>query len=116
MTAPSIQHYVALGDSLSEGISDWGRGNRALGFATVLATAVRTASPEVRFTNLGMGGARVADVLRQQLEPAIKLQPDLVTLVVGANDLPATPMADFQRDYNQWLKTDQTQLSQRDHQ
>lgn len=99
MPVPTIRRYVALGDSLSEGYSDWGRGDRSTGFASLLAGLLRANSPQLEFTNLGVSGARVVDVLRNQTGRAIALAPDLVTLVVGSNDVPATPPAQFRRDY-----------------
>lgn len=98
MTDP-IRRYVALGDSLSEGVSDWGQGDPSIGFAGLLAERLRAGAPDLTFTNLGVGGAKAADVLRDQLPRAIALQPDLVTLVVGANDVPVTPGDEFARDY-----------------
>lgn len=96
----TIQRYVALGDSLSAGVSDWGQGNPAHGFTALLADLLRQSAPELHFTNLGAGGARTADVLHRQLDAALALQPDLVTLIVGANDLPGTATEIFQREYS----------------
>jgi lysophospholipase L1-like esterase len=98
MTHP-IRCYVALGDSLSEGVSDWGHGHTSIGFATLLADRLRVASPDLRFANLGVGGAKAADVLRDQLPNALAQKPDLVTLVGGANDVPVTGADEFARDY-----------------
>jgi phosphatidylinositol alpha 1,6-mannosyltransferase len=100
MATPTIRRYAALGDSLSEGFSDWGRSERSIGFAYVLAGLLREQIPDLEFTNLGMSGARVADVLRHQVDRASELTPDLLTLVVGANDLLSTPSEQFRRDYN----------------
>lgn len=105
MAQRTIQHYVALGDSLSAGISDWGQGDPAIGFAALLAAALRESTPDLRYTNLGVGGARVADVLREQAPRAVALEPDLVTLVVGANDVPGTPEEQFRSDYRALIET-----------
>lgn len=98
-----VRRYVALGDSLSEGISDWGRGDPTIGFASVLAALLRRSSPDLEFTNLGAGGARADDVLRLQLPRVEALAPDLVTLAVGANDIPTTPVDQFARSYDALL-------------
>ena len=103
MSQPTIQRYVALGDSLSAGIWDWGQGDRAYGFTALLADLLRQSAPELQFTNLGVGGARTADVVGQQLDAALAREPDLVTLVVGANDLPGTPTGEFQRSYSELI-------------
>lgn len=99
-----IKSYVALGDSLSEGISEWGRGEPNIGFAHVLASLLGTDEPNLRFTNLGVGGARTADVLRGQLPRVAALAPDLTTLAVGANDIPGTAFEQFRQDYHTLLQ------------
>ena len=98
-----FKNYVALGDSLAQGISDWGRGPANIGFADVLANLLRTNEPGLRFTNLGVGGARVADVFRSQLPQVAALAPDFVTLAVGANDIQGTALGLFAQDYQQLL-------------
>ena len=95
----TFTHYAALGDSLTEGIWDWGQGDRRAGFAHLLHTALQTRFPELRFSKLGVSGARVADVVRGQLDRAIALRPDFVTVLIGANDVPLTPTPQFARDY-----------------
>lgn len=46
MSSLAIRCYVALGDSLSEGYSGWGRADRSIGFASVLARLLRGQMPE----------------------------------------------------------------------
>ena len=104
MIPPGIQRYVAMGDSLSEGFSDWGRADRSIGFASILAGLLREQAPELEWTNLGRAGARTADLLHGQLPRALQLAPDFVTVVVGANDVPGTPEQQFQHDYNNLLE------------
>jgi lysophospholipase L1-like esterase len=54
----------------------------------------------VELISVAVGGAKVSDVLRDQLAPALVLEPDLAIVSAGANDaLRATPVADFERDY-----------------
>lgn len=103
MQTLTIRSYVAIGDSLSEGVSDWGRGDRSIGFAARLAGLLSQTTSEFQFTNLGTGGARVADLLHRQADRAIAIQPDLLTVVVGANDVPTTPADQFARDYRALL-------------
>lgn len=71
--------YVALGDSFTAGLvageSRWAdEVARALGAGT-------------RYENLAWVGATSSDVERVQLERALSLDPDVVTLVCGANDV-----------------------------
>jgi lysophospholipase L1-like esterase len=96
----SSPHYVALGDSLVEGYTDWGVSDAAIGYAYVLGATLRAVRPEYRFTNLGVSGARTADVLRDQVAPAIALRPSLVTLTVGANDVRATDPDQFRHTFD----------------
>jgi lysophospholipase L1-like esterase len=52
-----------------------------------IARRLRDDYPQARVFNLGVSGATSADVLREQVRPAIVTQPDLVTLSVGPNDI-----------------------------
>lgn len=81
------RHYVALGDSFTEGVGDPIDGFAMLGAVDLLAAALRRTSPDLRFTNLAQRGLVVAEIRQQQLEPALRLRPDLVSVVAGANDI-----------------------------
>ncbi|MEU6292761.1 SGNH/GDSL hydrolase family protein [Streptomyces sp. NPDC046988] len=75
--------FVALGDSLTEGVGDpVGHGWR--GWAALLATGL--AEQPVLFTNLARSGAQTVDVAERQLPAGLALRPDLVSVVVGVND------------------------------
>lgn len=80
-------HYVALGDSFTEGIGDPVEGFAMLGAADRLSAALRQHNPDLHFTNLAQRGLGVSEIRQQQLEPALRLRPDLVSVVAGANDL-----------------------------
>src|SRR5262244_3241508 len=77
-------YYVALGDSTVEGV---GASKQALNYVSRLHTRLLARYPNSRLENLGRGGATSGDVVRRQLNPAIRLQPGLVTLSVGPNDI-----------------------------
>jgi len=71
--------YVALGDSFTAGLDpDQPRWPDEL---------ARSLGPDVRYENLAVVGATSAEVERNQLERALALDPDLITLVCGANDV-----------------------------
>ncbi len=77
--------FVALGDSLTEGVGDpveagW------RGWAALLAASLAEDSEQVRFTNLAVSGAQTRDVLERQTPVGLELRPDLVSVVVGVND------------------------------
>ncbi|MHC3471775.1 SGNH/GDSL hydrolase family protein [Streptomyces sp. 7R007] len=75
--------FVALGDSLTEGVGDpVGDGWR--GWAALLAGGL--AEQAVEFTNLAVSGAQTREVLEQQLPAALALRPDVVSVVIGVND------------------------------
>lgn len=74
--------FVALGDSLTEGIGDpVGDGWR--GWAALLADGL---GPAVDFTNLAVSGSQTRDVLERQTPAALALRPDVVSVVIGVND------------------------------
>ncbi|GGS98379.1 hypothetical protein GCM10010206_71370 [Streptomyces cinerochromogenes] len=77
--------FVALGDSLTEGVGDpVGTGWR--GWAALLAASLAEDSEQVRFTNLAVSGAQTRDVREKQTPAALELRPDLVSVVIGVND------------------------------
>lgn len=78
--------FVALGDSLTEGVGDRvGDGWR--GWAALLAGGLSEEAGEaVDFTNLAVGGSQSRDVLERQLPAGLALRPDIVSVVVGVND------------------------------
>ncbi|WP_309129301.1 GDSL-type esterase/lipase family protein [Microbacterium sp.] len=89
--APSVQarrwrRYVALGDSITEGLSDPGPDGSLRGWADRLAMLL-AASGGLQYANLAVRSKRVEDVCGAQLSRARDLRPDLVSVLVGANDL-----------------------------
>src|SRR2546425_82081 len=76
--------YVALGDSTVQGV---GASSKDRNYVSRLLSRLRTLYPNARVVNLGIGGATSADVLAGQLDQAIELKPDLVTLSIGPNDI-----------------------------
>jgi acyl-CoA thioesterase-1 len=76
--------YVALGDSTVEGV---GATSPERNYVGQLHERLRTVYPNARVANLGKGGATSNDVLRRQLDRAIELRPDLVTISIGPNDI-----------------------------
>ncbi len=81
MSDRSVSSYVALGDSFTAGTGC----EPGEAWADQLAAALARRGP-VAYSNLAADGARSADVLIQ-LDRAIELQPDLVTVICGANDV-----------------------------
>ncbi|MFD5815467.1 SGNH/GDSL hydrolase family protein [Streptomyces sp. NPDC127038] len=77
--------FVALGDSLTEGVGDR-VGDRWRGWAELLAPGLAQADAPVSFTNLAVSGAQTWDVLERQTPAALALEPDIVSVVIGVND------------------------------
>ena len=87
MTAPP-RRYVAIGDSLSEGIGDepWPDGTPR-GWTDRLAELLAGHHGGVDYANLAVRGQRAHEVLATQVEAALVMEPDVVTLTAGMNDL-----------------------------
>lgn len=96
---PAIRfsRYVAIGDSTTEGLEDPapdGLGYR--GFADRLAARLAREQPALLYANLGIRGRKMRQIRDEQLEPALALEPDLVSIVAGLNDI-LRPRIDFQQ-------------------
>lgn len=78
--------WVALGDSMSQGI---GASDITGGWVGQLYSRLAASEAPMRLVNLSTTGARVRDVLGTQLAQLRELgvEPDLVTVLVGANDM-----------------------------
>ena len=94
--------YVALGDSTVEGV---GATRVKFNYVSRLHERLRAVYPAARVVNLGVGGATSADVLRRQLEHAIELSPQLVTLSIGPNDITTrVDVAEYERNVDAILR------------
>jgi lysophospholipase L1-like esterase len=107
-SAPAaIRTYVAIGDSFTEGLSDTRPDGTYRGWADLLAghlarhlsghPAIRPATPAnappggatgaLQYANLAIRGKLLGQVAGEQVEPAVALRPDLVSIAAGGNDL-----------------------------
>ncbi len=86
---PRYDRYVAIGDSSTEGLDDPDGHGGYRGWATRLAERIAETQGTVTYANLGVRGRRTAQILQEQLGPALVLRPDLVTLFSGTNDVVA---------------------------
>jgi lysophospholipase L1-like esterase len=82
-----FHRYVALGDSTTEGLDDPRPGGGYRGWADRLAECLEAAEPGLLYANLAVRGRRIPQVHAEQLGPALALEPDLVTVVAGLNDV-----------------------------
>ncbi|HEX4587338.1 MAG TPA: SGNH/GDSL hydrolase family protein [Mycobacterium sp.] len=79
--------YVAIGDSQTEGLWDGDDTVGLKGFADRLAVAVNEHYPGLTYANLAVRGGRIRDLLEDQLPHALAMNPDLVTVCIGMNDV-----------------------------
>lgn len=87
-----VSSYVAIGDSLSEGLGDFSFLERRVHsgwtdrFATLLAMDAELDGREFKYANLAIRGANIRAIMGSQLERALLLKPDLVSVMAGQND------------------------------
>ncbi|MDF2823904.1 MAG: lysophospholipase [Mycobacterium sp.] len=83
----AYSRYVAIGDSQTEGLWDGDDETGLLGFADRLAARLDGLYPGLQYANLAVRGRTTRDVLDNQLPVALAMEPDLVTVCVGMNDM-----------------------------
>lgn len=85
---PAYRRFVAIGDSWSEGLGDPdpARPNGLRGWADRVAEVLATRVEDFGYANLAIRGRRVHEILDEQLEPALALGPDLISIQGGGND------------------------------
>jgi len=81
--------YVAIGDSFTEGIGDpepnSPGGNR--GWADRVAEVLGGHKEDFAYANLAIRGRLLNQIAEEQLEPALELKPDLISVSAGGNDI-----------------------------
>jgi lysophospholipase L1-like esterase len=83
----AFQRYVALGDSMTEGLEDpYPDGSGYRGWADRLAERMALSSPGLLYANLAVRGKLARQVHDEQLEAALALKPDFSTVAAGLND------------------------------
>lgn len=78
---------VALGDSTVEGLMDLAPDGSPVGWADRFADRLAQRQPGLLYANLAVRGQTAREVRETQLDRALSLQPDVVLLVAGVNDL-----------------------------
>lgn len=78
-----------MGDSFTEGVGDRSKRlpNGVRGWADRVAEKLAKAEPGWEYANLAVRSKRLRHVLDEQLEPALAMEPTLVTLYAGGNDI-----------------------------
>lgn len=82
------ERFVAIGDSQTEGVGDpTGPGGCERGWADRFAEILARRQGDLLYANLAIRGRLIAQVEEEQLEPALAMEPDLVSVVAGLNDV-----------------------------
>ena len=89
--------FVVLGDSTAAGLGASGPDHA---YATVLSRRLAEAGWRVDLNVLGVSGARIQDVLEEQVPLALSAEPDLVFVGIGANDVThLTSLSEIEREF-----------------
>ena len=85
---PVFHRYVALGDSFTEGVGDPDptRPIGLRGWADRVAEELATRSADFGYANLAVRGRLLGPIVDEQIDAAVALEPDLVTIYAGGND------------------------------
>ena len=85
---PEFQRFVAMGDSQTEGVGDpTGPGGTERGWADRFAEGMAARQGSLLYANLAVRGRRIAEIEAEQLETTLAMEPDLVSLIAGLNDV-----------------------------
>jgi lysophospholipase L1-like esterase len=88
----TFRRYVAIGDSSTEGLEDPDGEGGYRGWADRLAQHVADGQNEpLEYANLAIRGMRMKEIRTGQLDDALAMRPDLLTVFGGVNDLIAGP-------------------------
>ena len=80
--------YVAIGDSFTEGVGDELPDGRLRGWADLVAVGLAYAHQgPVTYANLAIRGRLLAPIIDGQLDAALALKPDLISINGGGNDI-----------------------------
>ena len=100
ITGPIV--YVALGDSTGAGVGARDDG----GYVARLFKRIVERRPGSTLSNLCVSGATTDDLIRGQLQRGVALNPDLVTVGIGINDIGhGLTLEEFSKNYEEILST-----------
>ena len=92
-------NYVALGDSTGAGV-----GAKEGGYVVRLFKRILAVRPASKLTNFCFSGATTEDVLHDQVAPAVRSNPNLITVGIGINDVGhGFRIEDFAQNYDRIL-------------
>ncbi len=79
--------FVALGDSFTEGLWDVRPDGTLRGWADLVAESLAAEVVGFRYANLAVRGRKLAEIADDQVPMLEQLQPSLVSIGAGANDI-----------------------------
>ena len=95
--------YVAIGDSFTEGIGDPEPGvpGGHRGWADRVAEVLAAKTDDFAYANLAIRGRLLQQISDEQVDAALELKPDLITVSAGGNDIirPGTDPDDVSRRF-----------------
>src|SRR5215213_3554199 len=84
----TYRRYVAIGDSSTEGLEDPDGNGGYIGFADRLAQHIADGQDEpLEYANLGIRGYKMREIRYTQLDRALAMKPDLLSIFGGVNDV-----------------------------
>ena len=84
----SFARFLAIGDSTTEGLEDRDENGEYRGWADRLAVHIaRGQSTPLEYANLAIRGLRLGEIRARQFDEALGLEPDLMTIFGGVNDV-----------------------------
>jgi lysophospholipase L1-like esterase len=86
---PTWTRYVAVGDSFTEGIGDPEPASPGgfRGWADRVAEVLASHTDDFAYANLAVRGKLIQQISDDQVEPALSLHPDLITISAGGNNI-----------------------------
>ena len=94
--------YVAMGDSLTAGV---GIDNYEKSFPFLIAKNFAASGVDVVLKDVAFPGAKTADLKGDLLEQTIKDEPNIITVLIGVNDIHGlVKKSDFKNNYEYILK------------
>jgi lysophospholipase L1-like esterase len=106
----AYRSYVAIGDSLSEGLGDFtfdvcrDRNGWTDRLALLLKAEAAQNGHTFEYANLALRGSKLRTIIGPQLEAALRLQPDLVSVMAGSNDFMAKNLDLLEQEFRAGLQ------------
>lgn len=83
------RRFVAVGDSFTEGIGDPDLTTPGVhrGWADRVAEVLSQDVDDFAYANLAVRGKLISQIVEEQIDPAVALRPDLISICAGGNDV-----------------------------